>query len=138
MYADYIVLFATSAADLQRLVDVLHEFCVEVGLSINADKSVCMVFSSEGRRLPSPLLHIQVNGTTVLRQVQTFKYLGVQFHETLWLKRAGDLKAADASRAAGALWRGAQERQMICRDTLLRLYRTLVLPPCNILSCPIQ
>jgi len=128
MYADDVVLFALSQADLQRLVDAVQVFCAEVGLSVNADKSVVMVFDLEGRRSPQTEVDIMIGGNQKLQQVTTFKYLGVQFHSTAWVRRAGQSKATDAARAVGALWRGAQTHQVNCRDTLLRLYRAQVLP----------
>jgi len=129
MYADDVVLFATSPVELQRLVDTLQVFCAEVGLTVNADKSVVMVFDSEGRRAPqSTPLVIKIGGQHILQQVSSFKYLGVTFHNTGWVNIAGQAKALDATRAVGALWRGAQAHKVNCRDTILRLYKAQVLP----------
>ena len=125
MYANDVVLVAQSEQDLQRLVDAMQVFCAEVGLAVNTSKSVVMVF--EARPMPRPPLSITV-GNHRLEQVDSFKYLGVQFHTTAWLQEAGGALAQQATRAVWALWKGAQAKGLICRDTFLRIYKTQVLP----------
>ena len=44
------------------------------------------------------------------------------------MSHAGGTKAAADNRALGAFWRGAQSKQIVCKDTLLRIFKTMVLP----------
>ena len=125
MYADDVVLFARTEHDLQRLVDALQVFCAEVELKVNKSKSVVMVF--EARASHRAPLSISL-GQEVLQSVESFKYLGVPFHCTKWLNEASQSLAQAASRAVWALWKGAQSRGIVCRDTLLRIFKTQVLP----------
>ena len=92
IYADDVVLMARSEQELQRLLDALQAFCREVGLSVNNSKSVVMVFGSQGSsQLPTPSLTI---ANEVLQQVECFKYLGVHFHSTKWLREASSTLSA--------------------------------------------
>ncbi len=110
MYADDVVLMATSPEDLRRLVDAMQVFCAEVGLSINKAKSEVVTFQRQGSPAPPIGLDITVGGEP-LEQVQTFKYLGVEFNYSKWLKEIGQSKAQAATRAVWALWQGAQTKK---------------------------
>ena len=128
MYADDIVLMARSQADLQRLLDTLQNFCAEVGMSVNTAKSVVVVFEHDGPRAGEcPPAHLRV-ADTALTVVDSFKYLGVPFHRTKWLSGAGEAAAQVATKALLAFWKGVQSRGLVCRDTIMRIYRTQVLP----------
>ena len=127
MYADDIVLMARSEADLQRLMNSLQNFCVEVGLSVNTAKSVVVVFEHDFRAGVSPQVNIRADGT-VLTVVDSFKYLGVPFHRTKWLSEAGHFAAQAATKALWSFWKGVQSRGIVCKDTIMRIYRTQVLP----------
>ena len=48
LYADDMVLLATSAAGLQRQLDLLQQYCRQWGLTVNIDKTKLMLLS--GRR----------------------------------------------------------------------------------------
>ena len=128
LYADDVVLMAQSEAELQLLVDSLQNFCLDVGLAVNTAKSVVMVFDNAQRapeECPAPQIRV---GTTVLSVVESFQYLGVPFHRTTWLAGAGQAAAQAATKALWAFWRGVQSRGVVCKDTILRVYRTQVLP----------
>jgi len=127
MYADDVVLMAQSEVDLQRLVDALQNFCAEVGLSVNTTKSVVTVFEWDTRAAQAPPVYIRVRND-VLPVMETVKYLGVPFHRTKWLSLASLDMADAASRAVWALWKGVQTRGIVCKDTIIRIYRTQVLP----------
>ena len=48
MYADDIELTATSAANLQKMLDALHEYCRRWQLFVNLDKTQVVVFRRDG------------------------------------------------------------------------------------------
>lgn len=65
----------------------------------------------------------------VLSVVDSLKYLGVPFHRTTkWLAEAGEAAAQAATKALWAFWKGVQSRGLVCKDTILHIYRTQVLP----------
>ena len=127
MYADDVVLFARSPSELQCLVDSLQRFCVEVGLQVNCAKSVCLTFKPGPRSPDLPPLVVTVGGVT-LPVVDTFTYLGVVFHPVHWASGAGAVRAQAATRSLWALWGQAASQRLSCRDSLLRIFRTKVLP----------
>ena len=49
LYADDSVLFAENADDLQRNLNVLHEYCQKWKLTVNTMKTKVMVFRKGGR-----------------------------------------------------------------------------------------
>lgn len=67
LFADDCVLLARSVPELQFLTDTFSTFCSENGLSINTDKTECMLINCVGI--------IQVNQQP-LKIVDTFRYLG--------------------------------------------------------------
>ena len=96
-------------------------------MSINKAKSVVMTFDGPGASSVQQTLEIMVGGEH-LQQVQSFKYLGIEFHHKHWLKNVCTTRAQATTRAIWALWRGVQIKKVICRDIMLRLYRAQVLP----------
>ena len=73
-YADDTVLIAGNQKDLQRLVDIINEESVKMGLSLNAKKTETMIISKKNTHQNCS---IKVNGTN-LKQTDQFKYLGAQ------------------------------------------------------------
>ena len=71
-WADYLLLMSTSHMGLQRCLDKLEAYCYKWGLSVNADKTKCMVFSSRH----SACLPFYYNNLE-LDFVKSFKYLGI-------------------------------------------------------------
>ena len=45
LWADDLVLLAEDAETLQRLIDKVHRFCYEWGLSVNLSKTAIMIFN---------------------------------------------------------------------------------------------
>ena len=74
MYADDIVLLAESAADLQRMIDAVYEYCIHNKLHVNISKTKCLIFH-RGRCPKSSFFY---NGQN-LEIVNHFKYLGFTF-----------------------------------------------------------
>jgi len=76
-YADDIVLLAPSWRGLQQLLDIVVQQCESINMSLNARKSVCMVFSPYDRSkvVMSCFPEFHANGEK-LQFVNSFKYLG--------------------------------------------------------------
>lgn len=73
-YADDFVLLSPNSSGLQQLLDAMHSFCAQIGMSINADKTKTMVFGLAP--LPQLVWHIQ---GAALETVDSFTYLGLRF-----------------------------------------------------------
>ena len=74
-YADDVVLLSDSSAGLQRLIDGMHQFCSMSGVVISVAKTEVVVSHKSG-----------VQGSWSLQgnplpRCQSFKYLGLVFHE---------------------------------------------------------
>ncbi|KAI3375732.1 hypothetical protein L3Q82_004029 [Scortum barcoo] len=73
LFADDVVLMASSGQDLQHVLERFAAECEAAGMRISTSKSEAMVL--DRKRVACPL---QVGGE-VLPQVEEFKYLGVLF-----------------------------------------------------------
>ena len=72
MYADDIVILAESENELQTYLNVLSTFCDEGKLSINPNKTKCIVFN-RGNRLCKCTIYAKGN---LIENVKSVKYLG--------------------------------------------------------------
>ena len=72
LYADDIVIFADSAEELHKGLDVLHIYCQRWKLKINAQKTNVVIFRKCGARLGN--LNFNFNGVP-LEIVKSFSYL---------------------------------------------------------------
>ena len=109
LYVDDLLILCKSQSDLQLSVSWLHKYTQKWGLRINASKSKVIVFSTYRRRN----YEIFVNGT-ILEQVDSYTYLGVDFHRT------GNLKHASLS---------LSKKGMKATNSLLKILLTKNVPP---------
>ena len=104
LYADDMVLLATSAAGLQRQLDLLQHYCSGNGLTVNTVKTKLMLLSGQRRQgaaqQAAEAARLSFRGQ-MLEVVTSFKYLGITFHSTQQL--AGAAVAARTAAARGAL-----------------------------------
>ncbi len=91
LFADDVVVLATSDQDLQHALGRFAAECEAVGMRISASKSEAMVLSR--KRVACPL---QVGGE-LLPQVEEFKYLGVLFTSQGRMEREIDRRIGAAS-----------------------------------------
>jgi len=70
-YADDLTLLCPSSRGLQQMITVCEQYGHEFGMSYNASKSMCVLFSR--RKKPPPLLYLNGN---ILSWVDTVKHLG--------------------------------------------------------------
>lgn len=76
-YADDFVLLASSANELQKLIDATAEFCAFIGMIVSTEKTKVLVFSTHH---PGPLQWSCAGQP--LHWVSEFKYLGITFSST--------------------------------------------------------
>jgi hypothetical protein len=102
LYADDLTLLASSASELQALLDALHEFSTQNSLQVNVAKCAVVVF---GKSAPRPGADTPAGGWTYAGEpvplVPEFRYLGINFHQT-----RGVTACTSALRSAGlrAMW----------------------------------
>ena len=61
-YADDTVLIASSEKDLQKLIDVVSNGSIKMGLSLNVKKSECMSIS---KNKSPPTCNVNINGESI-------------------------------------------------------------------------
>ncbi|KAI3376638.1 hypothetical protein L3Q82_017071 [Scortum barcoo] len=104
LFADDVVLMASSGQDLQHVLERFAAECEAAGMRISTSKSEAMVL--DRKRVACPL---QVGGE-VLPQVEEFKYLGVLFTSEGKIEREIDRRIGAASavmrcgRCTGPSW----------------------------------
>ncbi|KAI3354970.1 hypothetical protein L3Q82_004762 [Scortum barcoo] len=91
LFADDVVLMASSGQDLQHVLERFAAECEAAGMRISTSKSEAMVL--DRKRVACPL---QVGGE-VLPQVEEFKYLGVLFTSEGKMEREIDRRIGAAS-----------------------------------------
>ena len=124
VYADDVCLTASSPAQLQALIDALSAFCNTVRTEVSVAKTKVMVVSSA----PPSTATFTCNSQAI-EQVQSFKYLGLHFHESGNISHIiQPLKAK-----AAASWALVQRRhsQLQCGNTIrskLQLLQSILVP----------
>ena len=102
LYADDVTLLASSAEQLQALLDCLHEFCSQYSLQVNVSKCAVVVF---GRQPPRARQDVPdggwVYGGQQVPRLTEFRYLGIVFHQT---KGVSASVAALSSAGMRAMW----------------------------------
>ncbi|VDI61569.1 Hypothetical predicted protein, partial [Mytilus galloprovincialis] len=78
LYADDIVLLASSETDMQCMLDKVHEWCKRWRVLINTEKSKVMHFRPSRSKRSNFQFKI---GDNLLQITDTYKYLGVTFHD---------------------------------------------------------
>ena len=69
LWADDILMFSKSQEGLQKKLDKLEKYCIDNKLTVNTEKTQCMVFNKKGRLLKN-------YRNTPLTCVREYKYLG--------------------------------------------------------------
>ena len=75
IWADDILLFSENELGLTRMLKTLEEYCNDNKLTINTEKTKCMIFNKTGRTIRKKFF---LNDTK-LEIVRTYKYLGFLF-----------------------------------------------------------
>jgi hypothetical protein len=136
IYADDVILLATSAASLQRQLRTLEQFCVLFEMKVNLLKTDVIVFrSAYNSRVVIPNGGWLLDGQAI-RVVDRVTYLGVEFHAWLGLKPWNTRLGASTHRACMALVTRCREHRISVPEMLVRLYDTLVRPIASY-GCPV-
>jgi hypothetical protein len=77
-YADNIVLMARSPHDLENQLRILKDFCSNMGMTVNTDKTKVMIIKSN-----KISYYTFVYDNNNLEEVTSYKYLGIDIHHKL-------------------------------------------------------
>ena len=122
LFADDVVLFASSSIDLQLSLGRFAAECEAVGMRISTSKSEAMVLS---RKRVDCILRV---GEEVLPQVEEFKYLGILFTSEGRREREIDRRIGAASAVMRALNRSVVVKRELSRKAKLSIYRAVYVP----------
>lgn len=123
LFADDTALFSYSEGGLQSLLDKLLDYCNKWGIEVNVNKTVIMVFKTGNR---PQNVHIKYNGT-LLKQVRTFTYLGINLSANGCFYQTQKALANQAIRALLSLNTLFENVRLNVSDKL-RLFNSMVSP----------
>ncbi|KAI3359839.1 hypothetical protein L3Q82_014187 [Scortum barcoo] len=122
LFADDVVLMASSGQDLQHVLERFAAECEAAGMRISTSKSEAMVL--DRKRVACPL---RVGGD-VLPQVEEFKYLGVLFTSEGKMEREIDRRIGAASAVMRSVYRTVVVKKELSRKVKLSIYRSIYVP----------
>ena len=121
-YADDAVLIADSEENLQILMTKFDEMAEKLNMEISLNKSKCLVVSKRNIKC-----EIRIKNT-LLDQVSTFNYLGVEISAKRDLKQEVKNQATKAARISGCLYNLVWNNKYMSAEAKTRIYKTTVRP----------
>ena len=124
LYADDLTIMSTTPAGLQRHINALQLFCEQrqLMITVNLTKTKVVTFGSRAR-----CQTFTFNGNEVER-VQSYKYLGFEFHATKNLSHGVSKLVSAANKAMHAMNRRCAFLQISDPKQRCKLFDSLVLP----------
>ena len=122
LYADDLTILSTTPAGLQRQLNALQLFCEQRQLTVNLAKTKVVTFGSRAR-----CQAFMFNGNEVER-VQSYKYLGFEFHATKSLAHGVSKLVSAANKAMHAMNRRCAFLHISDPKQRCNLFDSLVLP----------
>uniref|UniRef100_A0A8C6KR66 Reverse transcriptase domain-containing protein n=1 Tax=Nothobranchius furzeri TaxID=105023 RepID=A0A8C6KR66_NOTFU len=122
LFADDVVLLASSSSDLQVLLGRFAAECEAAGMRISTSKSETMVL--DRKRV---VCQLRV-GREVLPQVEEFKYLGVLFTSEGRRDQEIDRRIGSASAVMRTLSRSVVVKRELSQKARLSIYRSIYVP----------
>ncbi|KAK0139279.1 LINE-1 reverse transcriptase [Merluccius polli] len=122
LFADDVVLLASSDRDLRLSLDRFAAECEAAGMSISTSKSEAMVLN---RKRVECTLRV---GDEILPQVEEFKYLGVLFTSEGRMDREIDRRIGAASAVMRTLHGSVVVKRELSRKAKLSIYQSIYVP----------
>ena len=122
LFADDVVLLASSDRDLQLSLDRFAAECEAAGMRISTSKSESMVLN---RKRVECTLRV---GGEILPQVEEFKYLGVLFTSEGRMEREIDRRIGAASSVMRTLHGSLVVKRELSRKAKLSIYQSIYVP----------
>ena len=125
LYADDIVLLASTEVNLQRMLDLLNDWCKKFVMTINREKTHIVHF----RRAKILCTEFQFSiGKDNLTVSSKYKYLGGVLNETLDFTITADTLSDAAGRALRAVINKCLKKNNLSFKTFTKLYECCVIP----------
>ena len=118
LYADDLVIIASTRLDLQRKLDRLHQYCIIKCLSVNIKNSKILVINSFSRTGSFRF------STDTLEEVDLFKYLGLTFCRNV--KKTQENLASQARRAQASFDCYIMQHKHLPVNVIFELFDTLI------------
>ena len=125
LWADDLVLLALDPLSLDKMLIVLHSYCMEWGLTVNISKTAIMVFNNSGRLLKESRNFTY--GDTPIESVREYTYLGITFTLTGSLKVA-QVKLRQKSLRSYFSLKGMINLQNLRLPIVFKLFDSLIVP----------
>ena len=123
MYADYTIVLAETERELQSALDAVHEYCNNMHLTVNTQKTKVMIFSRGKVRKYQNFMF----GDSILDVTYEYVYLGVNFNYNTSFIKAIERHISRAKRAMFAIVTKSR-RLSLPLDILFELFDRVVLP----------
>ena len=123
LFADDMALFSDNRFGLQQGLDRLHDYCNTWGLTVNVEKTKCMVFKNGGR--VSAFDKWIYNGHA-LETVKGFRYLGFVFSSSGKFKLAFNSIVLQGERAIFKMYSSIENFETMYIGMQLSLFNSLV------------
>ena len=122
LYADDLIIMSTTAAGLQRPLDALQQFCHQRQLSVNLAKTKVVTFGSKAA------CQAFIFNSNEVERVETYKYLGFEFHATKNLAHGVSHLVSSAKKAMHSMNRRCALLPISDPGLRCKLFDSLVLP----------
>ncbi|KAK3563034.1 hypothetical protein QTP86_014091, partial [Hemibagrus guttatus] len=122
IFADDVVLLASSGLDLQHALGRFAAECEAAGMRVSTSKSETMVLDRK-----KVACTLQVGGE-VLPQVEEFKYLGVLFTSEGRMDRKIDRRISAAAAVMRSMYRSVVVKKELSRKVKLSIYQSIYVP----------
>ncbi|KAK3505834.1 hypothetical protein QTP70_004994, partial [Hemibagrus guttatus] len=122
IFADDVVLLASSGLDLQHALGRFAAECEAAGMRVSTSKSEAMVLDRK-----KVACTLQVGGE-VLPQVEEFKYLGVLFTSEGRMDREIDRRIGAAAAVMRSMYRSVVVKKELSRKAKLSIYQSIYVP----------
>ena len=125
LYADDIAFLAETEDDLQKMLDVLNNWCRKWRMKVNSKKSNVVHFRPKSCQMTD---YSFTYDTETIEIVTKYKYLGLIFDEFLDYNATAAVLADSAGRALGAIYNKYKVNKGFGYETYTKLYESGVVP----------
>ena len=125
LWADDLVLTALDKHSLQILINILYDYCIEWGLTVNLSKTAVMVFNKSGKLLKESKTFLF--GNINIPTVREYCYLGINFALTGSFRATQEQLKNKGLRAYFSL-RKLVDLNGLSTRAVLKLFNALIVP----------
>ncbi len=121
----FISLLADTPDNLQKLINIVQNWCKKWRLIVNPQKSKVVHFRNAPKQRTDFIFKLGENGN-ILDTVDSYKYLGVCMDEYLTYKKATEVLSTAAGRALGSMITKYKHMKEMSYKTYTTLYESMV------------